>query len=433
MLTWAVLLSVILNITLAGEENPRGAPRSITDIGEEVQIENLGMIRAERAIQDAKRDLKGEKSLENSVVSAGAGYSYSSQGTSGFSGETGLTLPIFPQTTLGGTVEINPDGTFEESISLSIKPFVKKDPTYMAEKNYGTALVRKRYLQNRLYADAEKAVLDLLLRDMERTLSNDTLALEEQKYELVQRQQETGTASFQDVQTQLVFLTEARQNLFNTELRFLSDRKTLMLLFAPKEEEIYIVPVSPDQLITLAEDRSSLVEQVQGKVPASEQLAVLTLQLEALEAELRATPVWTPDLGIYARVDLPETTLTMGLNFSFSPKQIRNDDRETLMADIEEIQLDIQVEIFSIGLQKDLLKQSIVISEQALEASLLQKEKDTVALQEVELLFQQGRRTSLELDQMRLNLRRDVIQSFRAAAELYAAQAKFLLLFGNHP
>ena len=75
MLTWAVLLGIILNITLAGEENSRGASRSIADIAGEVQTENLEMIRAERAIRDAERDLEGEKSLENSVVSAGAGKS----------------------------------------------------------------------------------------------------------------------------------------------------------------------------------------------------------------------------------------------------------------------------------------------------------------------------------------------------------------------
>ena len=45
------------------------------------------------------------------------------------------------------------------------------------------------------------------------------------------------------------------------------------------------------------------------------------------------------------------------------------------------------------------------------------------------LLFQQGKRTTLDLEQVKLNVRRSEIQSFKAAVEVYRAQSDYLMLF----
>jgi hypothetical protein len=82
-----------------------------------------------------------------------------------------------------------------------------------------------------------------------------------------------------------------------------------------------------------------------------------------------------------------------------------------------------------VELQKTLGKQSIAIVEEALVSTQVQMDRDGIALQEAELLYQQGRRTSLELEQLRLNLRRTEIRSFQAAAEVYRAQGNYLMLF----
>ena len=108
---------------------------------------------------------------------------------------------------------------------------------------------------------------------------------------------------------------------------------------------------------------------------------------------------------------------------------MNNDAVEELENDILEKHMDISAEVFSIDLQKKLLEQSIEISKQALTSALLQMDKDNTSLLETELLFQQGRRTSLELEQVKLNVRRSEIQSFKAAAGVYKAQSDFFLLF----
>ena len=74
-------------------------------------------------------------------------------------------------------------------------------------------------------------------------------------------------------------------------------------------------------------------------------------------------------------------------------------------------------------------QQSISLAEQALQGSRIQEERDRLVLKEAELLFQQGRRTTLELEQLRLNLRRTEILSYQAAAELYGVLGEYLFLF----
>jgi hypothetical protein len=80
-------------------------------------------------------------------------------------------------------------------------------------------------------------------------------------------------------------------------------------------------------------------------------------------------------------------------------------------------------------LQKSLELQNIALVEQALASAQIQAQRDAVALQEAELLFEQGRRTTLELEQLRLNLERTQILTFESAAEVYRVLGVYLMLF----
>jgi len=316
-----------------------------------------------------------------------------------------------------------------EELSLSVEPFTPGRQIYTEEKNYKNAEVRERYLRQRIYFDAEQAALNLLVRDMERELARSTVELEQKKYELVQRQQELGDASFQDVQDQLVDLITSRQNLFNSEQRYLSDWKTLQLLFAPSDERIAVVPMSLEELLEMLALRSIATARFDDDKPSSEKLENLRSELIALQAELKATPSWRPELELAAGVVFPDVSPSASLNLSFSPDQLKKDERDELAADIEIKRMEIATEAYTAELQKTLGGQSIAIVEEALVSAQIQKDRDGIALQEAELLYQQGRRTTLELEQLRLNLRRDEILSFQAAAEVYRAQGNYLMLF----
>jgi hypothetical protein len=91
--------------------------------------------------------------------------------------------------------------------------------------------------------------------------------------------------------------------------------------------------------------------------------------------------------------------------------------------------MEIAAESSAVALQKSLELQNIALVEQALASARIQVERDRVSLQEAELLFQQGRRTSLELEQLRLNLRRTQILTFRSAVEIYRVLGVYQMLF----
>ncbi len=424
---WAGLAS------LPAEEQPETITLTFEEIATRAQSRNLEIRKAERAVQDAEKDLKGELTLMHSRLSLGGGYSYSrepspgSQG--GWSGQAGITLPLIPQLSLGAGVSAAEGEQVEEEVSMSVTPFAAPQETYTAERDYAAAVVHRRYLRRQVYLNAEQAALNLLIRERERELAAQALDLEQQKYELVQRQQELGEASFQDVQDQLVALIDSRQSLFDTEQRYLSDWKNLQLIFAPGEEAVAVEPVTLDVFWRAVERRGARLEGLQDVPPSSEKLETLALELAALQGELGALPVWRPDLSVSAGVGLPDPTYTLSLSLAFSPEDLQSERREELGVDIEMKRLDIGTERYAAALQGDLVEQSIAIAEQALTSARIQEERDAVALQEAELLFQQGRRTSLELEQIGLNLKRAEIQSFRAAVELYRVQGDLLMLF----
>jgi outer membrane protein TolC len=404
---------------------------SIEEIAKRAQSRNLEILKSQRSVEQARKDFLGEPELMGSRLSVGGGYTSGGIASGGWYGQSSLSLPVTPQLSLGGEISVDDTRQFGEELTLSVEPFAPGRQTYAEEKNYRNAEVRERYLRQRIYFDAEQAALNLLVRDMERELARSTVELEQKKYELVQRLQELGEASFQDVQDQLVDLITWRQNLFNSEQRYLSDWKTLQLLFAPSEERIAVVPVSLDEVLDLLALRSIEAARFVDTEPSSEKLESLRFELIALQTELKVTLSWRPELELAAGVAFPDVSPSVSLSLSFSPDQLKLDEREELAADIEVKRMEIATESYNTELQKTLGEQSVEIVEEALVSTRVQKDRDGIALQEAELLYQQGKRTTLELEQLRLNLERAEILSFQAAVEVYRAQGNYLMLFVN--
>lgn len=425
----AATFSALGLVCLQAQEELTTVSLSIEEIARRAQSRNLEILKSRRSVEQARKDLLGEPELMSSRLSVGGGYASGGSGSSGLYGQSSLSLPMTPQLSLGGEVSVDDSRQFGEELTLSVEPLVPGRQTYTEEQDYRNAEVRERYLRQRVYFDAEQAALNLLIRDMERALARSTVELEQKKYELVQRQQELGEASFQDVQDQLVDLISARQSLFNSEQRYLTDWKTLQLLFAPSEERIEVVPISLDELLELLALRKIEVAHFEDSVPSSEKLENLRSEWVALQTELKVTPSWRPGLELTAGVAFPDVTPSVSLSFSFSPDQLKRDEREELAADIEIKRMEIATEGYTTELQKTLGEQSIEIVEEALVSTRIQKDRDAVFLQEGELLYQQGGRTTLELEQLRLNLRRTEILSFQSAAEVYQAQGNYLMLF----
>ena len=424
---------VLLGLSAAWAQEPRPTVTlSIEEIARRAVARNLGIFKAARAVERARDDLAGEPELTDSSLSVGGGYTPQRSGQGGWYGQSSLSLRLFPQLSAGASAAVEEPGIFGESLSLSLKPFEPPRQTYAEQQTLDSTLVRERYLKRWIYLDGEQAALNLLIREMERDLARSTEELEQRKYELVRRRQELGEASFQDVQDQLVDLIEAREDLFDSEQRYLSDWGNLQLLFAPSEEQIAVAPLSIAELLGLAQRRRAEAEQLENAEPITELLENLRLELTALEAEVEATLPWRPDLNLSAGVTFPygfPDSHSLSLTLSFSPNQLKKDEREVLREDIEIKRMEIDAETYSAGLDKSLERQNIAIVEQALASAQIQAQRDKVALQEGELLYQQGRRTTLELEQLRLNLKRTRILTFQAAAEVYRVLGEYLMLF----
>ncbi len=425
------IVSLVLSAAWAQDPQPR-VTLSIEEIARRAVARNLEIFKATRDVERARKDLVGEPELTDSSLSVGGGYTPQRSGQGGWYGQSSLSLRLFPQLSAGASATVEETGLFGESLSLSLKPFEPPRQSYAEQKTLDSTLVRERYLKRQTYLDGEAAALNLLIREMDRELARATEELEQRKYDLVLRRQELGEASFQDVQDQLVDLIEAREDLFDSEQRYLSDWGNLQLLFVPSEEQVAVAPLSIAELLGLVQRRRAEAEQLEIAEPVTELLENLRLELTALEAELEATSLWRPDLNLSAGVTFPygfPDSHSLSLTLSFSPNQLNRDELEVLREDIEVKRMEIDAETYSAGLDKSLERQNIAIVEQALASAQIQAQRDEVALQEGELLYQQGRRTTLELEQLRLNLKRTRILTFQSAAEVYHVLGMYLMLF----
>ncbi len=432
-------LCIIILAAVVAASSLNAETVSMEDAAAKASVLNNEVIKAGTAAEKAKEDIPDIITLKNSTLSLQGGYgvySDTSSGSSGtiqtedaLSGSAVLSLPVISQLSLGGSFAAQASGKLSGKLSLTLSPFAESPETYTAEKTYKTALVTLKYLKQKTYYAAENAVLTVILADRERLFAQDTYELEAKKLDLYQKQLALDAVTFQEVQDQLATVTAAAKDLYNKETSYLSAWKTLQLLFTANDGEIAVQNVSFDELASLIDQRKARLASFENEHPSSQSLEILNTELEALKAQLAATPVWRPSLSANASVSLPSPSVSVGVSLTFSPSQIKTDDRKDLEDSISEKIMDIKTETFALEIQKKMLLKNIAIAEQALASAKLSWKKADLALKETELLHSQGKRTDLELEQERLNLRSAEIQSFSSASALYAALSEYLMLF----
>ncbi len=412
----------------------------IEEIARRAQLENPQLLKALRTLKKTEEALTEESRLLDSRLTFEAAYETAQEqaGSSGGSGENlvsgqaGITVPLLEQLAIGAAVTAQDGQAIEGELSLSISPFTTGDQIYPEEEAYGKALVAWQTLRQQTYFDAEQAVLSVLIGEMERELAQMTLELEQKRYETVRKELEMGESSFEELQDQLAELTDARKNLYTVESQALSSWKELQLLFDPDSGEVAPAPLSLGRLEELIRNREEQITTFVAGEPSSETLEYLKLELAALRAELEATPLWRPDFDLSGLVGLPDPSASrISASLSFSPDDVKDDEREDLREAIDEKLADIRSERFGLSLQKQLTEQSIAIAEQACEAATVAWKQASVTLQESELLYRQGELTVFELEQARLSLKSAEIDGFAAAADLYQAQASLLMLYAS--
>jgi len=428
-----MLIFFIVIFQAVGREPEEDALASFLEIPARVQSQNLEIQKAEKNLKDARENCILEKTIKEARAAVGGGYAYitpdpSSPGPQGniFSGTAEVSVPITPQFRAGGNFSINSLGITKESISLKVSPFIPKAENIPEQEICEKAKVTLDYLKSSIFRRTENLIIRAAIQGMERDLAKETLALENRKYEVIRKQEEIGEASFQDVQEQVLSLKDAQQSVYQQELNYLNSRKELMLLLAPSEEEIVIPELSLEVLQFLITERKNTITGLQDQSITSQKLKNLGIEKRSLESEAKTAKKWQPDLTASSSLSLPETAFSISLEFSFSPADLKGEDLQDLYDEIKEKETDIAVEKFTAALEKDILKQSLAISEDALANAVLQKENDMLSFKEGGLLFEQGLRTVLQVEQLRLNLERSEIQCMKAAAEVLSLQGDLL-------
>lgn len=428
------VLLLALAIPTVGAQDTDTLVLSVEEIVRRVAVQNLEVIRSSLRIERARVELAGDPWYRDASVSAGAGYSRDPEDetdTDEWSARTDLTVPVVPQLSLGAGLSVVEDEDLEEELSITFEPFTPGRATYDEERELRGAIVSRRHLIAELALETEVAAYTVLVGDLERTLSESTLQLEQARYELALRRQEVGEASFLDVQEQQNELIDARRSLYEAEQRYLRAGTELQLLISPGGERIAPNPEALDELPALIESRLIEIERRHSALPVTEVLELAELDLAALEAELATVGRWRPEIELGATHALPDNSSQVELTFTFSPGQLVTREIRDLEREIEIARLTVAGERYAAELDRDLGARSIEIARQALESTTVQEEQDRVALAEGEILYLEGGRTSLQLEQLRLNVVRAEIARYEAEVELVRLIGEQLALLGT--
>jgi outer membrane protein TolC len=395
-----------------------------------VLTNNRDVLKAARSLEKAANALKVRTSLENTRINLNGSLRYGPAGPSEpgenetiLSGDAGISIPIFPQISVGG--KVNTEGT--GSLSLSLKPFASglKEPA--DEETFLKAELELRYTRQQAALNAEKAAFNLLLRRMEKDQAEEELRYEEQRFEVMEQRYRMEDATYEEYQEAANLLSSARKGIFNAEKNLLNARKDLQLMLGPETGMVEIGFIEPDNLLSMIEDRKGkLGRSTIDYELISQSLERLEIELERLQADLRETWLWKPDLSLSVGAGVPLEDFQATLSLSFSPADIRSDERCDLEEAIQDKLDDISAERFSLEIERDIQTRSVSMAEEVLAMDQAEMEQARLSLNESELLFRQGRLTKLELEKIRLQLNAADIRYFAAARDLFNALGELL-------
>lgn len=348
-----------------------------------------------------------------------------------YSGSADVTLPIIPQLSMSGSVDTDFDG----SVSVSLKPFARSN-TYTKERGeYRKALSELETQILRTRSAAEKAALEYLSSLRRLALAEAELSLAEDSYEVTTKTYELGETTVDALRDAQSAVGAKRRAYFSARNRATDRTKALSLLLGPsvydRSDSSIVEPLDLETLVSRVHERTAYTADMTQAAEYSPAVEMASIELESLEAQLRETWLWRPNLSIQGTVDLPAETVGVSASLSFSPSDLNDETRSDLEQSIRDIIETIEAERFALSLDIDAARSSVAIAHEALEAALLDLEQVSLIEAETELLFEQGERTELELREARLASKNSGAEAFEAAAGLLSAQNEYLLLFGE--
>jgi len=440
----------------------------LQDLVELATSNNPELSDAYRNLTQTRRNLEGPFILDNTTFTVRSNYTYTipeeddddsenedigpeaASNTApihGWSGSMDLSIPVLPQITLGTGFTIPlfdmeeeefPEFADEEedikditgTVSITLNPFAQKKNTLQTNEGYQKALKQVMYLENSIFYEVESATFDLLLAFKERDAAKQTMELKGREYEIVQEQYTIDDdTTIDDVADAADSYTGARQEYFTAEQSLLSSKQRFFTTLGIDSTEIIIKGISAETLNELVRQRTVYLERAASLQAASLNLENLQTELKTLEGELKQTWAYRPDFSLSASLDVPTTQFGATISYSISPQDFKTEERKTLQENVEAKKQDIALELFRLDLEKEMTLSNVETFQEmaVLERSALDNARTT--LQETQLLYEEGERTALELEQAEVSLLSSNIKYLSTLSSLYQAQAEVLRLF----
>ncbi len=404
---------------------------SIAELTAVAEKGNLDLINAGNAVKTAAEALAGTSVLESSKLGLSGSYG-TGQGASeeaSLSGKAEISVPILAQLGIGATASSQGD----LSASVNLSPFASGAAAYKEKETYRKAVLQLSSTAARLRFDVQAAAYSVMAAEKALTAAQATSVLEDEKKTVAEKAYELERIAYEDLRTRRSAALSARQGVFDAEKNLLNARVALYRLLGPQSGEPEVRDASAEELSALIAERDAELSGLDEAAAGSTALAALLIERESLAAQLEATPAYSPSLSLQASIGYPSAagslSYSAGISFSFSPSDIKADERATMEESIADKDGQISLERMALRFQLKVLNQALSAARTVLaerQPGLAQAETNRT---ESAALLKQGHVTSLEDRQSGLDLESARAGLFSAMTGVLKAQADLLLLW----
>jgi outer membrane protein TolC len=386
---------------------------------------NLDLAKARAALAAAEADLPWKSELANTRLTLSAAADAGGTGGVSVAAEAGVSVPIVPQLSVYGSVTSK--GT--ASAGLTLTPFASAEPTYQETETYRKALAQVAFLERQVRYQAEAAAWSLTEARAEVTAAESAQALKEQLADVGGKAYALGDITSEDLENARSALTAARQAVYSAQRALLAARSTVFQLVGSTEETA-VADATVGELSALVASRDTAIAALPASTESALAVQTLLIELDALNERLAATPAYSPNLSISARLSWP-LSASAGVSFSFSASDLKTTERAEIIASIAMKEKELVLARSSAGFQAKIRSQALSVAKQALAGRIAELKLAETASDEAALLLSQGQRTSFEAAQARLDLDDAEAGVYAATVAVLSAQADILLAAGS--
>ncbi len=414
---------------------------TVSDVADYALQHSREISAAEASVTEARDALSEVLSLDKTSLTMSGGYKYTSPTDTSPPGfqpqslnvEGSVNVPIIPElsvsASLGDTFLEGKEQTTTAGIGLKFDPFGAASTGWQDWETLRKAEITLQSLKVTVPMNAEAAALDLAKGQLDVDPAERGMNLAGRQYEVDQQRYDLDEITYSDLEDSRTSAATSRQTYYNSLKSLLSLKKNFFQIVGPNIGDIDVSGVSVDDVQRLIAERENALETAKEGAAITVNLLNLTVELEALKRQLKATPLLEPTLSVSGNMNLFNLSAGASVSLTISPDQYKKKERADIEASIADKEADLALERANVGLEMNMAEQGISVAREVFDKSMKDYENSQIQYREAQLLYQQGERTDLELEQTGLAQFSSSIQLFSAAVDLYKNLGDLLQLY----